>query len=89
MQSHSLINLYISYRSSRWVVDSHSMSADCHDWSGHCVLCDSRQKYAISVPAYMQWMERAHLHLFWPISLDCDLCHHSDILVNGECSKIF
>lgn len=60
------------------------MSADCHDWAGYCLLCDSWQKYAVPVPAHLQRLEGAHMHLLWSVGLDCYLCRYPDFPVNGE-----
>ena len=84
-QLSSYTDLFVmSCRSSGWAVDRHPLSADCHDWAGHCVLCDCRAQHEVPVPAHLQRVEGAHLHLLRPLSLDRHLCHHPDLPLHGK-----
>ena len=75
----------MSCRTKSRAMDCHSLPAYCHDWSGHCILCDSWQEYAVFVPSHLPWLEVRQLCPFWTVLLDHCLCRHPDVAVDGGC----
>ena len=85
---HILTVRCVTCRQACWSLDCDPLSADCHDWAGHCVLRHSREEHAVSVPSHMFRMARGYLRFLWAVCLDRCVCRHPDVPLNGEPSHV-
>lgn len=83
---HLLTVRHMTCRQTCRPLDCYSLSADCHDRAGHCVLRHCWEEYAVSVSPHLLRVAPGHLCTLWIVRLDrCLCCHPDDSLYGKSC----